>query len=193
LGTRSIGHQHGIPAAEPDAILAPQRGQEMRTFLGLLSILAFLGLVGFIALDRYFRWNDAEPVATWKTNERRAKLLERLDVEISAQRHRWLRQRAGMALLALLLSALFFSMHWLPSFRSAQTPDNQRDQPVASERGTLASVLDAAAVPWFGFASLLVIGLMPESVRQRESGRRRRVHGRRRAGQPRVSNKGTQN
>jgi hypothetical protein len=129
----------------------------MRTFLGLLSILAFLGLVGFIALDRYFRWNDAEPVATWKTNERRAKLLERLDVEISAQRHRWLRQRAGMALLALLLSALFFSMHWLPSFRSAQTPDNQRDQPVASERGTLASVLDAAAVPWFGFASLLVI------------------------------------
>ncbi len=139
----------------------------MSTFLGLISILAFLGLVGFIALDWYFRGNDAEPVAAWKANERRAKLLERLDVEISAQRRRWLRQMAGMALLALLLSAFFFSMHWLPSFRSAQTPvsdgqravqtDNQRDQAVASERGAIASVLDAAAVPWFGFASLLVI------------------------------------
>src|SRR5690349_15329425 len=131
----------------------------MSTFLGLLSILAFVGLVGFIAFDRFFRWSDAEPIATWKANERRAKLFERLDVEISAHRSRSIRQLAGMALLALLLSAFFFSMRWLTSFRNAQRPasdrqkaaqtGNQRHEPIASEGGTLAAVLDATAVPWF--------------------------------------------
>jgi hypothetical protein len=58
----------------------------MSTFLGLFSLLAFAGLVGYMALERYFGLNDAEPVATSNANERRAKLLERLDVEISAQK-----------------------------------------------------------------------------------------------------------
>jgi hypothetical protein len=140
----------------------------MSTILGLLSLLVCAGLTGYLALDGALRRREDGDAPTAETvpDERRRKLLDGLDREIRALHHRRTRRMATVALLALLLAIFFFSMRWLLPIPSAQTSSGVTQQKAPTNLGTggtnspgggIASLLNAAAVPWFGFASLLVI------------------------------------
>lgn len=153
------------------------RGTAMSLFVGLFTFLAFVGLAGFMGIDWFFsrREEDSKQAkAQPQPDERRARLQERLDAEIERRTRRRRISTTNLAFAALLLSILFFSFHWLsPVFLSSKlvnTPPQtvnstnqpgtnrpETSQPGAGEPGGIASLLSAAAVPWFGFASLLVI------------------------------------